>query len=195
MPYHLYMIVADVNSLPIKDHGFGDKVPFKIGIAISLAGRLSSMQTGCPFAISVLRAWVLQSRRLAVEIERLIHKELDQHSIRGEWFLMSVPKALNIINEIFDSIGLRLWFITGREGHFFMVDGMKIGGWSAETIRRGFDDIHRKRNAKPAAARIQDDLPIPSEPAPIKPPELSMREYQELLGVAHLPDVNELNPH
>lgn len=105
MTCHLYLIVADVASLPIRDHGFGDKIPFKVGIASDLERRLTVLQIGCPFALSIHRAWVLPNRKMAAAIEAGTKRKFDRYAIRGEWFFQSISVALSGITEIFDEVG------------------------------------------------------------------------------------------
>lgn len=54
----------------------------KIGVAKDFSSRLSSLQVGNPRKIEVIA--VLQAGSSS---ESLLHRELQDHSIRGEWFI------------------------------------------------------------------------------------------------------------
>ena len=107
MTCHVYMIVADMNSLPVLWAGRGDKVPFKIGVAVDIKSRLTSLQIGCPLALSVHNAWTLQDRSLARLIEARVHEDFDPFRISGEWFFHTSLVALDGISKIFDEVGLK----------------------------------------------------------------------------------------
>jgi Meiotically up-regulated gene 113 len=105
MTCHLYLIVADVNSLPIRDHGFGDKVLFKIGIATNPERRLADIQVSCPFSVSMARAWTLPNQQTARTIEARVHDELARCGLNGEWFFQSIDAALSGVEKIFAEVG------------------------------------------------------------------------------------------
>jgi hypothetical protein len=105
MTCYVYLIVADMNSLPIRESGHGDKVPFKIGIAEDLKKRLGLLQVGNPLALSLYNAWMLEDRDFAAEVEDRIKKDFVHFRIRGEWFFQSIAVALDGIGRIFDGLG------------------------------------------------------------------------------------------
>ena len=105
MKCNLYMIVADADSLPIREHGFGDKAPFKIGIATNLSARFRGIQTGNHLSLSVLKAWVFPAKKSAQGAEMRIHEELARFRVRGEWFFHNIDTAIVCIDKIFDEIG------------------------------------------------------------------------------------------
>ena len=61
----------------------------KFGIADDVRGRLSNMQTGCPFPLKLLASWPCKD---AKNTERRLHKLFRQFHLRGEWF--KVPEDL-----------------------------------------------------------------------------------------------------
>lgn len=55
----------------------------KIGITSNLRNRMMSIQTGCPFRVTLLASFTPDDPRAD---ERMIHRMLEAHWIRGEWF-------------------------------------------------------------------------------------------------------------
>lgn len=72
-------------------HGF-----VKIGVAVNVVKRVSELQVGNPFEITLLGFWKSQN---AVQEEETIHACLNQYRVRGEWF--KLPKS------IMDNISLK----------------------------------------------------------------------------------------
>lgn len=58
----------------------------KFGIAHDPKKRLSAIMVGCPVDVFILSAMEVDSRVVALEIERLVHKAMNKHYLRGEWF-------------------------------------------------------------------------------------------------------------
>jgi hypothetical protein len=75
--HHLYVIAE------------GPSGPIKIGRSISAHNRLASLQTGNPRALQLV-GYVLMTSTEVVEAERLLHEELSQYAMVGEWFDLSV---------------------------------------------------------------------------------------------------------
>ncbi len=67
---------------------------FKLGMAGDPFKRLSSIQTGNPYKLSLICKICVQNKNAAALIERLGHKELSQYEGVGEWF-MNVPDDLS----------------------------------------------------------------------------------------------------
>jgi hypothetical protein len=99
MTCYIYMIVADMNSLGI-DLGYGDKVFFKIGIAKDMKNRLRPLRTSNPLTVDVGRAWRCPGRFVARTLEAAIHDALSHCHERGEWFLLAIDEANNIIDRV-----------------------------------------------------------------------------------------------
>lgn len=59
--------------------------PIKIGRSVSTGGRLASLQTGNPRGLRVIQVYTLSSND-AAEAERLLHEELGEKRLCGEWF-------------------------------------------------------------------------------------------------------------
>ncbi len=66
---------------------------FKLGMAVDPFKRLSSIQTGNPYKLSIICKICVQNKNAAALIERLGHKELSKYEGIGEWF-MNVPDDL-----------------------------------------------------------------------------------------------------
>lgn len=61
----------------------------KIGIAGDLERRLAAMQVACPLVLELLATVEYPRRVMAVAAERRIHVVLEDHNLRGEWYLMT----------------------------------------------------------------------------------------------------------
>lgn len=63
---------------------------YKIGVTSwSIKNRLPPTQTGNPFEVRIL--WVKRTNNIGKH-ERMIHKQLEQNRVRGEWF--DIPRVL-----------------------------------------------------------------------------------------------------
>lgn len=65
---------------------------FQLGVAGDPAKRLSSIQTGNPYKLSVICKICVQNKNAAALVERLGHKELSKYEGASEWFI-NVPDA------------------------------------------------------------------------------------------------------
>lgn len=74
----------------------GSEQPVKIGIASSITGRLSSMQTGSPRKLTVVKQWELDNRKVALSLEARIHADLSNVKLGNEWFNVSCAEAVGI---------------------------------------------------------------------------------------------------
>jgi predicted GIY-YIG superfamily endonuclease len=61
---------------------------YKIGITNSLTKRLSTLQTGNPIKLYIVRYYLIYTD--ANRLEKLIHNYLSEYHIRLEWFCISV---------------------------------------------------------------------------------------------------------
>ncbi len=64
----------------------GKKGPIKIGVANNVSSRLSELQIGNPFELSIVAIIPFSSRKKAESFEKKIHKRFVDQRIRGEWF-------------------------------------------------------------------------------------------------------------
>ena len=55
----------------------------KIGVANDVKKRLASLQSGCPYELTLLAQWHTSD---AGRVEDELHELLDKYRIRGEWF-------------------------------------------------------------------------------------------------------------
>ena len=60
--------------------------PVKIGITSALGGRLSTIQTGCPFKVDILHYCEMSTAEVAREIESDVHWVWKDRRLHGEWF-------------------------------------------------------------------------------------------------------------
>ncbi len=63
----------------------GDTSYYKIGIATQISARLSGLQTGNPFKLTVIRAFEF-TQETSIVAESRLHKKFETHSVQGEWF-------------------------------------------------------------------------------------------------------------
>ena len=73
--------------------------PVKIGITKSLGSRLSALQTGCPFKLSLLAAYERPSWRNAKAHELFIHGGMEDMRLQGEWFRCDADYAAERIED------------------------------------------------------------------------------------------------
>lgn len=71
----------------------------KVGIAKDSGRRLSAIQTGCPFVVT-LKVFC-ETYESAVDAERLWHTRLSQYHTSGEWFVL----PLRVIERVAEMIG------------------------------------------------------------------------------------------
>lgn len=77
---------------------------YKVGLTnIDPLYRIQQMQTGCPFKIT-LRSMFKMPNSASEKAEKLIHAELKEHKILGEWFVSNndSEKALKDIEIMFE---------------------------------------------------------------------------------------------
>jgi hypothetical protein len=74
----------------------GDTGPVKFGRAYNVAGRMTQIQTGCPFEMVVLGVCS------GGDVEGVIHDGLRRFHLRGEWYEASAP-VLEIARVIHDA--------------------------------------------------------------------------------------------
>jgi hypothetical protein len=80
------------------DTGF----PCKVGVAENVRKRLAALQTAHWEELHIYHTFEVASRGDAFRLERLTHKRLKEHHIRGEWFNVLVSDAYNEINQMLD---------------------------------------------------------------------------------------------
>ena len=71
--------------------------PVKVGITNSLTGRISAIQTGCPFRIKLLHAQPMRNRDHALLHERWFHASYEEKRLHGEWFDLEYELAVEMI--------------------------------------------------------------------------------------------------
>lgn len=69
----------------------------KIGIAHDVKFRMSQMQVGCPFKLSLLASW--KSDDALIE-EEILHDRYDKHRVRGEWFNIPDAELIVLLSEV-----------------------------------------------------------------------------------------------
>jgi hypothetical protein len=76
------------------------ETPFvKIGSTSNARSRFVSFQTGSPFEIRFAFYAMPRSGLSHVEAEQNVHRALDEHRVRGEWFQLPVNDAISAIRE------------------------------------------------------------------------------------------------
>lgn len=78
--------------------GYDKKPPIKIGVAVNIERRLSSLQTANHEKLTIIASIKCSNRAEAYNIESHLHAELKNRRIRGEWFttcMRRVDKAMN----------------------------------------------------------------------------------------------------
>lgn len=71
--------------------------PVKVGISDNPMGRLSSIQTACPFPIGLVRVFECPNREIALEMERSFHRTRKDKCLFGEWFDFTPREAIVLV--------------------------------------------------------------------------------------------------
>ena len=81
--------------------GNNDHNMFKVGISNDPNKRIKGIQTGCPFSLSILKKYNLNSHSSMVEkkIHTLLKKDKEVKSLMGEWFSCKLDKIDKLILE------------------------------------------------------------------------------------------------
>ena len=78
-----------------------EKGPVKVGISSSPADRLRTLQTGCPFKLTLFQQWECGDRDNALEHEDIFGGVCDDARIIGEWFDMTAERAVRVVGAPF----------------------------------------------------------------------------------------------
>lgn len=108
---YVYMIVADMSSIPMIDPPRGNYCLFKVGMSGAPWSRCANLQTSCPMNLSIERIWKFENREIARAIEKKFHENNDSSAVRGEWFCDDMFAALDLISTTivvyaFEDLGL-----------------------------------------------------------------------------------------
>ena len=94
---------------------------YKIGQSkSSVNSRLTSMQVGCPFELEVITC---REVRNYLALERQLHADFADCSVRGEWFKLSV-EDLQVIDDVLTSNGTDLSHLDQMQ--YFFKESCKI---------------------------------------------------------------------
>lgn len=69
----------------------------KVGISDNPMSRLLTMQTGNPHDLTLMFRSVEYAFRDALDLERIVHAQLDEYAARGEWFRCDATLAIAAI--------------------------------------------------------------------------------------------------
>jgi predicted XRE-type DNA-binding protein len=68
----------------------------KIGVTTDSAlNRCANLQVGCPYELKVIASFHVE--RELKEVEAILHKQLEDFCVRGEWFALDATKAIQFI--------------------------------------------------------------------------------------------------
>lgn len=74
--------------------------PCKFGVSADPARRVSNLQVGCPFELSVIYKVAFPDASAAYNAEQIFLRSwLDRH-MRGEWFNVTAAEAIGVLNKI-----------------------------------------------------------------------------------------------
>jgi hypothetical protein len=74
--------------------------PVKIGVASNPVGRLGNMQVAHWEQLFIHGLFTVYSRGDAFRVEKLCHRRLEDHAMRGEWFNVFAEDAVGTVTEI-----------------------------------------------------------------------------------------------
>jgi len=72
--------------------------PVKVGMTRDPMGRFATIQTSCPFDISIFNAFVLPTKQIAYELEKSFHLVQKEKRLKGEWFDMHPGLAYGMMS-------------------------------------------------------------------------------------------------
>lgn len=92
-----------------------DDGPIKIGSTADVDKRLSQLQVGCPFDLTLLASILVED---AEEVERELHARFRSFHIRGEWFEGSYALRSAVVQMSRLSADQRTQLLTSGDSHF-----------------------------------------------------------------------------
>ena len=102
--------------------------PVKVGVTSSPAGRLATIQTGCPFKIEILHLRECLDRDHALEHEQIFHSVYSDERLSGEWFDLEAAYAIEGVDVAFDYE--EHW---AQEGHReYMAAHLNLWPWAGD---------------------------------------------------------------
>ena len=72
----------------------------KIGVAVDPTDRVRSLNTGSPIKATLYRSRVYESRDVAMQVERRLHRYFSQRRANGEWFKVPKAEAWRVLNRL-----------------------------------------------------------------------------------------------
>lgn len=72
---------------------------FKVGYSNNVEKRLATLQTAIPFDLEIVDLIHCQDSDKARRIESIIHKYIEEHHYRGEWFKMPIEKIAHVFKK------------------------------------------------------------------------------------------------
>ena len=81
---------------------WSEEGPVKIGITDSEKSRLRTLQTGCPYKLSVMYSEACSSREQSQKLEAWCHERLAAYRLEGEWFDLTVEQATETMKQLME---------------------------------------------------------------------------------------------
>lgn len=78
--------------------------PKKIGMSENPDGRLRQLQIGNPRRLSLVKTWILPSRKSAQRLEAELHENFSPDDLEGEWFDLREAPLVKFID----------WYVIGH---------------------------------------------------------------------------------
>lgn len=89
----------------------GEDGPIKIGRSRNAWTRLQALQTGNPRSLKIAAAWALRPDEV-VEAESMLHEELENFELVGEWFQLSEKFIFEYMPDFFLANGIDARCVT-----------------------------------------------------------------------------------
>jgi transposase-like protein len=93
-----------------------ERGPVKIGKAVDLVKRESTLRMSLPFPAQIF--WATRCGSECARLEKAVHKSLSRHRLCGEWRDINVAKAEKIIADIASRLGVK----HEPDGHLLLRD-------------------------------------------------------------------------
>ena len=75
----------------------GESGPVKVGIAANAFWRKNELQIGNFRRLTLVAVYSCDEKRHASDVEKWVHRQLEEHHLGGEWFAVAPTDVVNIL--------------------------------------------------------------------------------------------------
>ena len=158
--------------------------PVKIGVATDVNNRLMNIQTNHPFKLSVLKKWPTSC---AHQVEVIVHYELREYRLNGEWFGCPKEIAIKVIDGVFKKTN------SGKNFSVYKDENRLMKSVAAQKAGNAYGKKAKART-KAAVDLIKDRWKQPSDIWPTKilleEAHISLNSVKSVLGSRKIAQIN-----